>query len=788
MVFIAKIVVDVPSMQTNQIYDYRIPVTLQNVVTIGHRVVVPFGHRTVQGFVVDVMHTSEIVREDLKDVISVMDIEPVLNAELLTLGTFLSQQLFSFLVSCYHTMLPSLLKANYDKVVEWVSDESEPDVFVNKQLSWHDVLQQDLLSQVSQWRKKEQVVVRHLVQSKAKHKMQNIVTLCVPLDVIHVKKNAVQQQKLVSLLSEDTRIEQHVLSKQGISSSTIKAMVEKGWVTVESVKVERDPFEDRVFERTAPLVLTSEQKVVYDTVKESVDKAIYKPYVLEGVTGSGKTEVYLQLIADVIKKGKTALMLVPEIALTPQMVQRFKGRFGNKVAVLHSALSDGERFDEWTKIYEKRADIVVGARSSVFAPLTNIGMIIVDEEHESTYKQMDGVRYHARDVALWRGEYHHCPVILGSATPSLESRARAQKNVYQLLQMKTRANQQSLPRVDVVDMSKLDPNQVLSPQLIQAIEQRLERKEQVALLLNRRGYSSFVMCRDCGHVDSCQNCDISLTLHMDTKTMKCHYCGHESHIKQTCPKCLSHKMKYFGVGTQRVEEELHKVFPQARVIRMDVDTTRQKGKHEALLSKFERGEADILLGTQMIAKGLDFPNITLVGVVNADTSLNLPDFRATEKTYQLLTQVAGRAGRGALTGEVIVQTFNPEHYVVQLAQKQDYELFYQREMAMRRLGKYAPYYFSTAVTIKSSSEDDALQEAYVIKQMIERYRHEDVYVLGPTVKSIARINNQFYFQILLKYKNKAWVTKALSDIAEYAQILEKKKIYVAVDVEPMNFM
>ncbi|OMG45092.1 primosomal protein N', partial [Paenibacillus macerans] len=390
-----------------------------------------------------------------------------------------------------------------------------------------------------------------------------------------------------------------------------------------------------------------------------------RTFLLHGVTGSGKTEVYLQTIEEVLNKGKEAMMLVPEIALTPQMVLRFKRRFGDDVAVLHSGLSKGERYDEWQKIRDGRARVSVGARSSIFAPFKNLGIIIIDEEHESTYKQEDYPRYHARDIAQWRSQFHHCPVVLGSATPSLESYARAEKNVYELLSLPHRVNQQALPHIDIIDMREelSEGNRsMFSIALRQAIQERLDKKEQIVLFLNRRGYASFMLCRDCGYVPHCPHCDISLTYHKTTDQLKCHYCGYQENPPSQCPNCEGDHIRQVGTGTQRVEELLQQEFPHARIIRMDVDTTSRKGAHEKLLNDFEAGKGDILLGTQMIAKGLDYPNITLVGVLNADTMLNLPDFRASERTYQLLTQVSGRAGRHEKEGQVIIQTYNPDHY------------------------------------------------------------------------------------------------------------------------------
>ncbi len=535
-----------------------------------------------------------------------------------------------------------------------------------------------------------------------------------------------------------------------------------------------------------------EQQVAVETILQSVQEQQSQTYLLEGITGSGKTEVYLQVIAEVLNQGKTAIMLVPEISLTPQMVQRFKSRFGEHVAVMHSGLSQGEKYDEWRKIERGEAEVVVGARSAIFAPIENIGVIIIDEEHEASYKQEETPRYHARDLAIWRSEYHHCPVVLGSATPSLESRARAQKNVYQRLRLTQRANQAAtLPTIDVVDMRQEVENgnvSSFSMSLQEKLQERLEKNEQSVLLLNRRGYSSFVMCRDCGYVLPCPNCDISLTLHMDSKTMKCHYCGHEERIPYRCPNCGQDKIRYYGTGTQKVEEELQTLLPDSRILRMDVDTTRRKGAHEKILRTFGEGQADILLGTQMIAKGLDFPNVTLVGVLNADTALNLPDFRSSERTFQLLTQVSGRAGRAEKPGEVIIQSFNPEHYAIQLAKAQDYEDFYTKEMYIRHRGDYPPYYFTVQITASHPEENEAAKQMFQIATKLKQGLSPQAILLGPTPNAIMRVNNRYFYQVIIKYKQEPMLQPLLKEILTDTQRATARGLKLSIDAEPMNFI
>ena len=531
---------------------------------------------------------------------------------------------------------------------------------------------------------------------------------------------------------------QKILSLLGISSSVIKSLVDKGILYESMQEVYRDPYQDRIFEHTEPLQLTEEQSVAIKPILQTIEEKRHDVFLLYGITGSGKTEVYMQSIQKVLEEGREGIVLVPEISLTPQMVNRFKGRFGDEVAVLHSGLSIGEKYDEWRKIQRKEVRVAVGARSAIFAPFENLGIIIIDEEHETSYKQEDNPRYHARDVAIERARTHNCPVILGSATPSLETFARAKKGVYQLLTLSKRMNDQSLPTVDIVDMREelREGNRTMfSRVLYDKLQDRLMKKEQTVLFLNKRGHSSFVMCRDCGYVIQCPNCDISLTYHRYQQQMKCHYCGYEAVVPTICPECTSEHIRYFGTGTQKVEEELGKIFPEARVIRMDVDTTSRKGSHEKLLTAFQEGKADILLGTQMIAKGLDFPNITLVGVLSADTMLHLPDFRSSEKTFQLLTQVSGRAGRHELAGEVVIQTYSPEHYSIELAGQQDFDQFYQKEMMIRKIHQYPPFYYLALITVSHEELMKVVDVTEKISVTLSSRLSKGAHILGPVACS-----------------------------------------------------
>ncbi len=798
----AQVIVDVPTMQTDQPYTYLVPDEWQAVIECGMRVEVPFGegNRHIQGFVTALPTELAESTLSLKSLIRVIDLAPVVNQELLQLADYMKDVTFSFKINCLQTMLPAAMKAAYQKKIVLL-DENHPvkETYFSQsnEIDWDVIEAAGALTLFKRLREQSIVELRYLVKEKVNKKMIRYVKSLVTTDNYFVFKeqlrpNALRQHQLLEQLKTTPRETVTFYREKELLSTHLKTAEKNGWLSFEEVESYRDPFENHDFPKTLPWQLNTEQQQAVSRILAAEAQGEATTFLLEGITGSGKTEVYLQSIAEILNKGKTAMMLVPEIALTPQMVQRFKSRFGKAVAVLHSGLSQGEKYDEWRKIERGEAQVVVGARSAVFAPLQKIGLIIIDEEHEATYKQEDTPRYHARDLAIWRSQYHHCPVILGSATPSLESRARAQKKRYELLYLTQRAHENAqLPSVTIVDLKEeyAQKNTSTFSRLLQEkISNRLQQKEQIVLLLNRRGYSSFMMCRDCGYVLPCPNCDISLTLHMDVKKMRCHYCGHQENIPKKCPDCQGEKIRYYGTGTQKVEEELQERFPSARILRMDVDTTRKKGAHEKILKAFEEQEADILLGTQMIAKGLDYPNITLVGVLNADTALNLPDFRSSERTFQLLTQVSGRAGRGAKPGEVIVQTFNPEHHSIVLAQAQDYEAFYQQEMILRHQSGYPPFYFTVKITISHPAEQVVAKKSYQIAEQLKNGLSPESRILGPTPSGIARIKNRYYYQIILKYKHEVHLHRMLREILETSQSEQRKNLYVSIDYEPLNFI
>lgn len=791
---LAKVIVDVPLMQTDKPYSYTVPKEFSTMLEVGMRVHVPFGkaNRLIQGIVVEL---TEETTPELKEIAEVLDFTPVLNEEQLWLAEELRKSVFSYKISILKAMLPGFLNSSYDKILHAQPSLNKEDrllIFGNADQQHFSSLDKELQAKVMRLTRQGAIQVeyqaidqKHIKTEKWYQVNQEI------LEQLVIPQRAKKKQALRDVLQGQTDMYRLADLKEHFSREVIHYFVEQEAVQIIEKEVSRS---EAYFENVATdsaLVLNEEQEAAVQAITQQIGQG-GKPFLLEGVTGSGKTEVYLQVIQEALSRGKTAIMLVPEISLTPQVTNRFISRFGKKVAILHSGLSNGERYDEWRKVERGAAQVVVGARSAIFAPLKNIGVIIIDEEHEASYKQDSNPRYHARDVALLRAKYNQAILVLGSATPSLESRARAGKGVYHFLQLTKRANPQAqIPEVEIVDFRDyIGQNEAsnFTPVLLEAIQDKLDRKEQVVLMLNRRGYSSFVMCRECGTVDTCPNCDISLTLHMDTKSMNCHYCGFSKGIPHSCPNCSSRSIRYYGTGTQKAYDELAEAFPQARILRMDVDTTRKKGSHEQILKEFGEGRADILLGTQMIAKGLDFPNVTLVGVLNADTALNLPDFRSSERTFQLLTQVAGRAGRAEKEGHVIIQSYNPKHYAITFAKNQDYEGFYAYEMSIRKQLAYPPYYFTVGLTLSHKMEAEVVKKSYTVLNMIRSALSEKAQILGPTPKPIARTHNLYHYQLMIKYRFEEHLQEVLNQILDWTQEKDNKDLRLSIDHEPQSFM
>ena len=722
---IAGVLVEITNKNVDKIFDYVVPDNLVPFIKVGIRVSVPFGKMTLEGFVLEIKNLNDTDRE-LRSIIDVVDSDVVLSSELLELGMVMQKKTLASLISCYQVMLPKALKAKNGNEIS-----IKYDTFYR--------LNRDFDKSI-----------------KLNDKQKEIINLFDKCDLI-IRKTITD-----------------------ISISSLNTLIKKGVLLEEKQEHYRVNYSDKVCEKKE---LTDEQRSVVNSVINS------KPdtFLIHGVTGSGKTEVYMEIIDHYLSLGKSSIVLVPEISLTPQMVERFQKRFGNRIAALHSALSDGEKYDEWRRICRGEVDIVIGARSAIFAPLQNLGIIIIDEEHSDSYKQSDpSPRYSAKDIALIRSKYHNCSVVFGSATPSLEVMARACKGVYKLLSLPNRVNGKKLPEVTIVDMnSEIKRTKGhFSPLLIEKIQACLDKDEQVILLLNRRGYSPFVSCRNCGYTFKCPNCDISLTYHKSSNTLRCHYCGYGEKVYDECPNCHEKALNNLGVGTQKIEEELIKTF-NCRVLRMDYDTTSRKGMHEEMIKSFKNQEYDILLGTQMVAKGLDFSNVTLVGVINADTSLNIPDFRSSENTFSLLSQVAGRSGRSEKEGCVVIQTYNPDHYAISLCKTHDYIGFYNKEMNIRKQLKYPPYFYLCNIRVSGKDASYLLGEALKIKRSIEKH-FPNMIILGPSTASIFRVNNIFRYNIILKYKSDEGLYELFDKIIEH--YLGNSKIRIDVDFNPSQML
>ncbi|GGB57014.1 primosomal protein N' [Fictibacillus barbaricus] len=801
---IAAVVVDVPSGSVNKTFDYRIPVELEGWAEPGMRVIVPFGPRKLQGFILEIKEDSTV--KGMKNIIEILDPLPVLTSELIELGRWLAENTLSFYITAYQAMLPAAMKATYEKAFQVLVPEKLTDPIAslfsaNNEINVSDITNENphLLKTLQNLAKEGVLDVVYKVKNKANKKRVKFVSLAskdLAKDTIQQNQKKAEKQKallreLVNRPSGEYPL-QEILTETGASHTTAQTLVKKGILHIEEKEVYRDPFQGRKMKPSKPLPLTENQENAIKPILHSIENNNHQTVLLHGVTGSGKTEIYLQSIQSVLDKGKEAIVLVPEISLTPQMVNRFKGRFGSAVAVLHSGLSIGEKYDEWRKILRKEVSVVVGARSAIFAPFQNLGIVIIDEEHETSYKQEDHPRYHARDVAIWRGKFHSCPIVLGSATPALETYARAQKGRYQLAELAKRVHSNPMPEVTIIDMREELKNgnrSMFSKELMDKLKTGLEKGEQSVLFLNRRGYASFILCRDCGYVAHCPHCDISLTFHKRYGELKCHYCGYKEGTPSVCPSCSSEHIRFFGTGTQKVEEELAKVLPEARVIRMDVDTTSKKGSHEKLLTAFENGEADILLGTQMIAKGLDFPKVTLVGVLAADTMLHLPDFRASEKTFQLLTQVSGRAGRHELEGKVIVQGYDTQHYSIQLASKHDYHTFYNHEMQARKLHQYPPFYYLGLLTFSHPDLMQVVDASDKAATYLSKRLSHDSLLLGPVTSPIARVKDRYRYQVMIKYKNEPELRVWFEEIiAHFQKDKDIKDLQITGDLNAQTLM
>lgn len=729
----AKIIVELPSKKVDKEFIYNIPLYLD--IKIGSIVKVPFGNRLIEGFVLDIgIFPTEYTLKEIDCIVN----RDVLNTELIELGKYISKTTISSLSSAYQSMLPKGIKASIKNKVSTSKKR-------------YMVLNQDI-----------NIINNYIDNNRRYIKQVNILN-----EVINNNKVLVPRldSSINTLLNKDL----------------IKLVYEEEY----RYKVES-------FNSNKKITLSLEQEKVINTIKEDMDK--YNTYLLYGVTGSGKTEVYVELVKECVRQGKQAIVLVPEIGLTEQIVSRFKiglerieigsnieGERKVNIAVLHSGLSEGERYDEYRRIKEENVDVVIGTRSAIFAPLKNIGIIVIDEEQSTSYKQDCNPRYHARDVAIWRGKWHKCPIVLGSATPSLESFARAGNGVYRLVTMLKRAGSAKLPVVTVVDMKKEAKrgNFILSEKLVQNMKDVIARGKQVMLLLNRRGYSSAFICRDCSHTEKCPNCDITLTYHKSSNRFSCHYCGFSKVREGICSKCGSDNVMDYGIGTERLVEEVERLIDGARVVRMDLDTTGRKGSHQRIIRQFDSGVYNVLVGTQMIAKGLDFPNVVLVGVISADSSLNVPDFRSSERTFELLTQVSGRSGRGVDAGEVIVQSFDTGHYSLEYARRQDYVGFYREEMKMRKVLKYSPYYYIVVVSVLSKDYKEGMREARKVGEYLRSKLDGEAIVLGPAMANVFKMNNVYRYKCTVKYRK----SDKLEEVLTFIDGIYRDNVRVSIEVD-----
>ena len=747
---VAEVIINRGAKKLNRTFDYNIPKELEELILVGSKVLVPFGNggKLTEAFVVGIKETSAF---EVKDIAK---LEENLTDKQIALAKWMAKRYFCNVSDCIKLMLtPGTRNKNKEKRIQ---DKTINCVYLKKDI--------------------EEIEFEIQTEKIKSEKQKRVLNF--------IKDNEGATIPEIEMFTDCAR---------GIVNTLLK----NGYLEIVEKKLERNPLLGRDCEKTYKLKLTEEQEKAYKSVEESINNKQYQQFLLYGVTGSGKTEVYLQLIEKVLECGRNAIVLVPEISLTPQMLDRFISRFGKEeIAILHSKLSIGERHDEWERIREKKARIVIGARSAIFAPIENIGIIIIDEEHDSSYKSETNPRYHAKEIAKILAKENQAPLLLGSATPDMTTFYNATNEdafgntKIKLLTLTKRANQSSLPKVEIIDLKQELANgnrSMLSMELYQCIEENLKQKRQTILFLNRRGYSTFIMCRNCGYTVKCPNCNISMTYHSYERKLKCHYCGHEENIVTICPECHSDKIRYFGTGTQKLEQEIHKQFPEASTIRMDIDTVTKKNSHEVILNTFRNQNIDILIGTQMVVKGHHFPNVTLVGVIAADSSLNIDDYRANERTFQILTQVAGRAGRENLPGKVVIQTYNPDNFSIICAQKQNYDLFYETEIALREQLKYPPFCDIILIGLNSYQELEIKKVSSKIYQYLEqRLNKEEFKVLRPMPCPIDKIQNRYRWRIIIKGKMTEAANKIFNACLKEIYQENIKDTRIAIDVNPNN--
>ncbi|MBN1479606.1 primosomal protein N' [candidate division KSB1 bacterium] len=809
-------------------FTYKVPERFADDVLPGVRVLCPFGARRTTGFVVSRSGSTEITK--LREIEEVLDPVPLFTPQVLELARWLAEYYICGWGEVLKAALPAGIHIDSERVVrllhhdpeglaEFIETRAPRQADIVRRVGAENPMRMSKLIRamgvnvygpLKQLRDKRYVRIElELPEAKVRPKYENVLQLSEKLShddigqLIHdLQPKAPKQAEVLSLLlsSVDSLITRaEVCRHAGVTGSVINVLIERDYIRQERREVLREYYGDVPIAPPPKLILNQDQARSLAAIVKALDSNNSETFLLHGVTGSGKTQVYIEAIYHTLAKGKTAIALVPEIALTPQTVRRFRAHFGDKVAVFHSRMSPGERYDSWRKTWEGKHKIVIGPRSAIFSPLKNIGLIIVDEEHEHSYKQSDLTpRYNGRDIAVVRGHFEKAVVVLGSATPAIESFFNAHIEKYKLLTMPNRIDDVPMPNVEIVDMKRepkiigrVDPI-IFSRRLREKIDEKLSRAEQIILFLNRRGFATMFKCRDCGYLAKCENCDISLTFHIRGRLLKCHYCGYNRRAPDVCPECAGRDVMLRGIGTQRVEEELNLLFPGIKAVRMDTDTTKGRMAHDRVLGKFGSGEYQILLGTQMVAKGLDFPNVTLVGVINADTELLLPDFRSAERTFQLLTQVAGRAGRKDKLGEVIIQTFTPEHYSLQYAKKHDYNNFFKAELFDRKGLMYPPYSRLINVLFKGPDEKRvetvARQIAGFIPQSLS-YR-----MLGPTPAQLSKIQSNYRWQILLMSdKQNDAGGREMKNIlhnalAQFRKKHRATKVQIVIDVDPMSIL
>lgn len=737
----ARVIIDITHEKLDKVFEYRIPSELEGMLKVGMEVIVPFGNgnREKSGYVIGITETCEYAPEKIKSILRVAPKRVAIEGNLVALAAWMKEHYGGTMIQALKTVLP-IKKEENAKIKRYVR----------------------LL----------------LNEEEGKEKLEE-----------YLRKNQKARVRVLAALLDHEILEyEFVLKKLNVTRTVLRALEDQGVASIESEHVFRNPIKEHKRD-WQPVQYTQEQQHAIDVFREDYLKGLHKTYLLYGVTGSGKTEVYMEMIARVIRDGKQAIVLIPEIALTYQTVLRFYRRFGDRISILNSRMSNGERYDQMMRAKEGAIDVMIGPRSALFTPFPNLGLIVIDEEHEPTYKSEVIPRYHARETAIARAGMEGASVVLGSATPSLESFYRAGNGTYELLTLRSRSQKQELPQVHTVDLReelKMGNRSIISNKLRELILDRLEKKQQIMLFINRRGYAGFISCRSCGYVAKCPHCDVSMTSHRGGKLV-CHYCGYEMPEHQGCPSCGSKHIGGFRAGTQQIEDLMKREFPEARVLRMDMDTTKEKDGHEKILETFANEEADILIGTQMIVKGHDFPNVTLVGILAADLSLYADDYRAGERTFQLLTQAAGRAGRGRTKGEVVIQTYSPEHYAIETAAAQNYEAFYQEEIAYRKLMGYPPAEQLMAILI--SGEDEKLLEkaCMYLKQYAERVNGSQVHIIGPASPYVGKVNDVYRKVIYLKHKDYGVLTGMKDKLEQYIEVNSGfQKLWIQFDFNPMN--